>query len=311
MKILKGFALAILSLLLFLSLSVFGIAYTLNSTLLNPDFVAAEVDKLDISSIAGDLLSGQIGENLPEEARFLEGTVSTVVSEIISAQEPWIKEQVSAAIHSGYDFLLGKNEKLVLTISLEPLKEDLGTSLRESMKPIIMASLPPELAKAPQSLIDQYVDEYFNEFYEQFAGEIPSEMEIDERSIPPEAMAQIIQARQIIGYFQAGYYGLIGFMILLLLGIVLVGRRLRCIALTLGITFLLYGAIQYAAIFFGKGQSLMYLPLYEVPQVVQTWLVSVVNDFIAPLEMFSLGVLVGGVVLLVVSFFVKPGESEG
>ena len=310
MKILKGFALAILSLLLFLSLSIFGIAYTLNSTLLNPDFVVDEVEKLDISSIASDLLAEQISENLPEEARLLEGTIPSVVSEIISDQEPWIKEQVSAAIHSGYDFLLGKSEKLALTISLESLKEDLGASLRESMKPIIMASLPSELAKAPQALVDQYIDEYFDEFYEQFAGEIPSEIDIDESFIPPEAMAQIVQARQIIGYFQAGYYGLIGLMILLLLGIVLVGRRLRCIAITIGITFLIYGAIQYAAIFFGKDLSLMYLPLHEVPSAVQTWLVSVVNDFIAPLEMLSLGVLAGGIALLVVSFFVKPGESE-
>ncbi|MFC2032983.1 hypothetical protein ACFLUB_00455 [Chloroflexota bacterium] len=305
MKILKGFALVVLSLLLFLSLSVFGIAYTLNSTLLNPDFVVDEVEKLDISSIAGDLLAEQIGENLPEEARFLEGTVSTIVSEIISAQEPWIKEQAGAAIHSGYDFLLGKSETLALTISLESLKEDLGASLRESMKPLIMASLPPELAKAPQALIDQYVDE----FYEQFAGEIPSEIDIDESFIPPEAMVQIIQARQIIGYFQTGYYGLIGLMILLLLVVVLIGRRLRCIALTLGITFLLYGAIQYAAVFFGKDISLMYLPLHEVPSAVQTWLLSAVDDFIKPLEVFSLGVLAGGIVLLVVSFFVKPGES--
>ena len=310
MKVLKGFALAILSFILFLSLVVFGAAYTVNSTLLNPDFVVAEVDRLDISSIAGDLLTEQISQNLPEEAQFLEGIIYTTVPEIISAQEPWIKEQVSTAVYSGYDFLLGKNDRLIITIQLESLKEDLGNSLRENMKPLIMESLPAELASAPQPLIDQFIDQYFDEFYQQFADEIPSELEIDESFIPPDVMEQIIMAKQVINYFQFGYYGLIGLMILLVLAIILIGRWPRCITLPLGITFLLYGAIQYAAILAGKDLLPSSLLIYEVPSVIQPWLLGLVNDFIAPLEVFSLGMLAGGVVLLMVSFIVKPHEAE-
>ena len=51
MKVLKGLELTILSLLLFLSLAVFGLAFTLSNTLLNLDFVAAEADKLDVPSL--------------------------------------------------------------------------------------------------------------------------------------------------------------------------------------------------------------------------------------------------------------------
>jgi len=60
MKFLKGLALFILSSLLFLSLSIFGIVFMLNQTILNPDFVVSQVNKLDIASIAGDMLSEQI-----------------------------------------------------------------------------------------------------------------------------------------------------------------------------------------------------------------------------------------------------------
>ncbi len=46
MKFLKALVLSLLNFLLFLSLSLFGIAFALNSTLLKADFVAGEVDKL-------------------------------------------------------------------------------------------------------------------------------------------------------------------------------------------------------------------------------------------------------------------------
>ena len=60
MKILKGLALGLLSFLLFLSLSVFGFALTLNYTLLNPDFTIYEVDRLNIPSLAEEWLGEQI-----------------------------------------------------------------------------------------------------------------------------------------------------------------------------------------------------------------------------------------------------------
>ena len=52
MKVLKGLALSLLGTLLFLSLAVFGLVLTINQTILNPDFVVSQVNKLDISSLA-------------------------------------------------------------------------------------------------------------------------------------------------------------------------------------------------------------------------------------------------------------------
>ena len=157
MNFLKGLTLSLLSLLLFLSLSIFGIAFTINNTLLNPDFVASEVDKIDVSSLIRELTEEQIGEQLPQEAQFMEEAIYDVISD----QEPWLKEQVNAAVHSGYDFLLGKSERLSLTISLETLKE----SLRDSLRQTFMQSLPPQLSGLPQAQIEQY----FNQFYQEFS----------------------------------------------------------------------------------------------------------------------------------------------
>ena len=52
MNFLKGLALSLLSFLFLLSLSIFGLALTLNQTILNPDFTISEVDRLDIPSLA-------------------------------------------------------------------------------------------------------------------------------------------------------------------------------------------------------------------------------------------------------------------
>jgi len=299
MNVLKGLVLSLLSLLLFLSLSIFGLAFMLNSTILNPNFVVTEVDKIDVSSLIREIAEEQIGEQLPQEAWFLKEAIYNVISD----QEPWIKEQVSAAIYSGYDFLLGKSESLILIISLGPLKED----LRESLRQAFMQSLPPQLSGLPQAQIEQY----FDEFYQQFAEQIPSTFEFDESMLPPEVMEQIIQARQGIGYFQIGYNALIGFMVLLILGIILVNRNVRSITRGLGITFLIYGAIEYAGIFavrYFVPTSLPMLP--EIPVSLQMWVLQLFGDFLAPLEMFSLGLLAGGVVLLIVSFFCKPRLVE-
>ncbi len=53
----KGFAIGLLNFILFLCLCVLGVAITLNLTILNPDFVVAEMDKMDTTS--GFWLAGQ------------------------------------------------------------------------------------------------------------------------------------------------------------------------------------------------------------------------------------------------------------
>ena len=299
MNFLKGLMLSLLGLLLFLSLSVFGIAFTLNSTLLNPDFVVSEVDKVEVAPLVWEIAEEQIAGQLPPEAEFLEDAIY----DIIATQEPWLKEQLNTAIYSFYDFMLGKSERLSLIISLEPLKE----RLRDSLLQTFMQYLPPQLSGLPQAQIEQY----FNQIYQEFAGQIPSEIHFDESIIPPEAMEQIIRVRQGIGYYQAGYNALIGLMALLVLGIVLIRRDVRNITRSLGITFLTYGAIEYAGVVVAKYFAPTYLPvLSEIPLSLQTWLLGFFGDLLTPLEMFSLGCLAGGVVLLITSFVYKTRLAE-
>ena len=294
MKFLKGLALSLLSLLLFLSLSVFGLVLTLNYTILNPDFVVSEVNRLDISSLAGEFISQQI----PEEGEFMAEAIDDAITDL----EPWIKEQANSAIYTGYDYLMGRSQSLSVVISLEPVKDTLKQNLREA----ILNSPPPELEGLPPAEIEQYFDEY----YEEFAREIPSTFEFNESSLSPEVLARLEQAKQVIDYIQLGYKALIGFMLLLILGIILINRQVRSTTRGLGTTFLTYGALEYGGIFAAKHFAGTQLPQLEIPAYLQTQLPQFLGDFLAPLEMFSLGILAAGVILLIVSFVYKPSEPE-
>jgi hypothetical protein len=362
MKVLKGFGVAILSLLLFLSLSVFGMAFMLKSTVLNPDFVASQVDKIDISALARELSEKQINEQLPEEMSFLKEAIYEVVDE----QEPWLKEQADAAIYDGYDFLLGKSEELDITISLVPLKENLRDSLWRKLNELSLPEiaviaedllrpyidqhfdelfaripaeyLPPELAGLPAEQMKQYLEQdlpgfielvpdeqlppeisallednlkpYYDQYYAEFAGQIPDIIELDESSIPPEVMEQLRQVRQYIGDFQTYYYYLIGFMVLLVAGIVLINRNVRDTTRALGIDLLIYGAMEFAGVYLARKYMPVGMPLQGVPVSLQAWLTGLPGDILAPLQTFSIGVLIVGAVLLVVSFVYKPGAAE-
>ncbi len=286
MKFLKSLALSLLGFLLFLSLSIFGSAFMLDKTLLNPDFVTSEINRLDMSSLAGEFVSEQI----PQE----EAYITEVLGKTIAELEPWIKEEISTAIYSSYDYLMGKTQSLSLTISTTPMRDSLKKNLREAL----LASPPPELKGLPPAIIEQYSDEAF----QQFVGDIEPTIEFTESSLPPDVLAILEQIRQGLGYFQLGYQVLIGLMLLFILAIVLISRQVKDVTRRLGVPCLTYGVIGYAGILVGKYFAERQLPLLEIPPSLQAWMTQFTNNLLAPMEMFSLSLLIGGVVLLIVSF---------
>lgn len=391
MKFLKGLALSLLSLLLFLSLTIFGVAFTLNRTILNPDFLASELNRLDISSLTEELLGEEILKiNLPEQLEtslvdtipkleplikeqlsaatysiydymlgkrqeldlvqtlkntvFSQDFVASLVDEIdisalamalfnerfaekipeelldylaehleeaINRVEPLLKEQASTAVPPVIDYLLGESPSLKVVISLEPVIESLRDTLREAF----IESPPPALADIPSNLRALLFDEFFGSLV---ANVIPLTFELNESLLGTEVPASVAetiadtetvleQARQYISYFQLGYGALLGFMVLLVLLIILIHRQVKGTTRQLGITALTYGASEYAGIFITKYYAGAQLPLPDIPPSLQTWLPQFLNNLLAPLEMLSLGLLIGGVVLIGVSFVYRRG----
>jgi hypothetical protein len=151
MGFLKGFATFILSFIFFIALAVFSVAYMIHSTMLSYDFVANQVDKLPISSIARNIAENQVGKELPKTAEFLKEVAYNVIEE----QEPWMKTQLKTALYTGYDYFLSKTDTLSITVSLSELKRNLSNTLWQET----MDYFHQELAGKSNQEISQYLQD--------------------------------------------------------------------------------------------------------------------------------------------------------
>ncbi len=300
MKVIKVLALIFLSFLLFLSLSVLGLMFMLNSTVLNPNFIIGELDKLDVYSLARDWLGEQLSQFEVEAA--YQPYAAKILNDTLIDLEPWIEKEVNAAVHTGYDYLLGRSERLSLVISTEPVRESLKQNLRET----VLSSPPPELQGLPPGVIEAYLDEA----YRQIDQQMPPSLELDQTTLDPEAAARLDQIRQAIGYFQLGFKLLIGFILLLILGIVIIYREVRGATRGLGITFLTCGVITYLGSLATKYFAGARVTEFAIPAEFQAWLPQLFDDFLAPLDIYGIVLAAIGVALLVVSFVYKPRQSS-
>jgi len=294
MGLAKQAAIGFLGFLLFVSLSAFGFGLWANRTVLNPDFVISQLDRLDVPSLA----EGMLIERIPEEMGFMAEYLDDVVADL----EPWIRDQVSTAVYAGHDYLLGKSESLSLVIDMGPMKE----SLRDSAWQAFLASPPPELQGIPPALVEPYFDEYYGEFSEQ----IPATVEINESMIGPEIMARLEQARRYIGCLQLAYRISIGAMIAIIVGLVFLHREVRGATRSIGIPCLTCGISIYVSTVVIKYFVGMQVAQFGLPAQLQAWLPQFLSDALAPLQMFGIGLMVVGTALLIVSFVYKRHQSS-
>jgi hypothetical protein len=291
MNFFKAFGLAILGVFLFISLSFFGLMFTINQTFLNPDFTVSQVEKLDTASLAKDIVRGQILSqatipiSLPIEAFFTE-----VVDDTITDLKPWLNEQTREVTYSFYNYLEGKSQNLSVVIPLEPVKEQLRNNISEK----VITSPPPGLTDLPPATIERYLEPFY--------AQIPSSFEVNEAWLGPQTMAQIDQLRQIVSHFDTVYYALIGFILFLILVIVLIKHEVRGSTRSLGITFLSCGIVSYGGFWLAKYAIGTQSALPEVPVYLQSWLPQLIADVLSPLGLYSLVLAGVGIVLLIVSF---------
>jgi len=298
----KKAAIGFLSFLLFCSLSTFGATFAMNRTILNPDFAIAQIDRLDMPALAGEVLRGQIpfGEIVGEMEFFRE-----VVDDVIADLEPWIKEQTDTAVYAGYDYLLGKSESLNIVIDLRPMKEN----LRESQGQALTESPPPLLELLPPAELEQL----FDQFYGEFAEQIPATYEINESTInmmSPGAMDVLEQARRYIGYEQLAYRISIGAMIGIIVGLIFLHRRVRGAARSIGTSCLSCGIPAFVFTLVIPHFVGTWMAQFPFPTYLQGWLSQFLNDLLAPMKMYGIGLMATGIALLVISVVYKRRQPS-
>lgn len=399
MRGLKIAGLIILSFILFISLTAFGLAFLLNRTALNPDFAIAEGDRLEIAPLASEAMSQLLQEDLPEEAlapltetitaleprlkdelntivysvyEYLHGeqenpelanllrrtflssdfivTVTDAVDgprlarifleefeeeitrkfplpeeafphlvagfeELLTDQKPWIKEQVEYVAGPIADYLVGEVESFSITISLEPVIDDLRGMLLE----VFLEVPPDELEGLPPEELEQE----FDAFWAEFAGEmLPTTFQIDETVIGKDAPLQIAsftseaetvlrQIREYVGYVRLAYILSIIVSALLVAGIALIYRDVKRSTRTLGIVFLASGLVVLAVALIGKnvGGEQILQAMHAAPPQLQVWASQVLVNLLAPLQLLGIGFIASGIALLVVSFVYRSRRT--
>jgi multidrug transporter EmrE-like cation transporter len=302
MSAVRGFFSGVFCFLLFDALVLLGLIISLNLTILNPDFVTAELEKLDVYSAVIE----QAKTRLPSQQFISAATVDELVSELT----PWFEEQANTVIHTVYGYLNGEQE-MEVTISLEPVR----TAVKEKVTQAVINSLPPELQGASQSQIDAYM----SQVYTGIDNVIPSSFVLNEAVAGSQVMTQLEQVKKIVGYIDTAYKALIAAAILLVLLIALVyWWQPKPITRSIGITFILVGV---ACIL---GPLLDYLIVQVLGQFIgtsgmisglQAKLPQLVADLTAPLRVYGIGFLVSGIALIVISVLfrsteVRPGVSQ-
>jgi len=294
MSLVRRAAIGFLSFLLFVSLSGFGLAFTANRTVFNPDFVVSRLDRLEVSPLVGEMLKEQV----PEEVMSVlpAGLIDEVLDDVLTELEPWLREQLAEAVYAGYDYVLGRSDELSLVIDVEPVK----AAVKDRLLPVLLAEPPPGLDMLPPAELERL----FNQFYEQVSGQIPSTLEIDEGMInemDPGIMPALAQARRYTGYFQIAYRALIISTALFIMGIILLDRRVRGATRWLGIPCLISGIVSYGGTFFLSNFAAGLVAQLELPVQLQDWLPQLINDSLDPMRIYGVVLMVAGTALLIVS----------
>jgi hypothetical protein len=299
MKALKIIVLIVLGICLSLSLLVFGLALTLDRSLLNPDFVTEHVNQLDLAEVADEIVRDQIPA---DAADFMGGALDEVLAETITDLEPWMQERIEDIITVFYDYMEGRSDSLALNISLENPK----TTFRANLLTAIIASPPPEL----EGLTSSEIEAEFDIHYSQIDEEIPSIIELDETLFDAEVKAQIDNVRQYVIHFNLLFIVLIGFSLLLIALTVLTHFSVRGSTRQLGIIFLVIGAISLAGAFIARSVINSQLVSSDLPATLHSWVPDVITDTLTPLGIYAIGLLAAGVALTIVSFVYKRGGGD-
>jgi len=305
MKFLKGLLLSLLNFLLFCSIIALGFAYMMNQTIMDPNFVNRQIDKLDIAAAVSSVIS--VPKTPSDAQTFIDSnTLNNSIAAAIKSSEPELKDELNKAILGAYDYFLGKSNYLTIDISLSSVKKNLKSTLWSNFQ----KSPPSQISGVPYSQIPPaQVEQVFNQYFDQFTQNIPSSFTLDTNKLNPATLKTIQDVKQYIGYYDIGWKLTIPLILVLAIAIVFLENNLRGSLRSLGINLFLFGALGVVSDFLLNRYATPSTVIPGLPAALSTWLNGFLNDVFAPLNVFSIAVASIGAVLFIVSFFIKKKET--
>jgi hypothetical protein len=368
MNVVKGLGTMVLCILLFITVGLLAMGTWLKATVFNQSFVNREVQSIDITGLARNVLDEEVSFDLPEEYAVAEPVVKDMAIQVIAIYEPWLKEQFDRITTQFYDYLHRRTDELAINIDLTGVKstlkdnlwaiytENAATYLPEIVSGVedyivehpadIVEYIPgdflpaearllaedqlvayleanPDLVRAQidsldtntilGSLTDEVVQPFFDEFIDSAISDIPDVYDVDTELLGQEGLDALSDSRRYLGYFETGYYALIGLAVVLMALVWVIWREIKRPALATGITLAFFGFLELAGTIIGRtvnpfdyaqGQGL------DIPVYAQDTIINIYHDALQPMLTFDIIVLVVGVGLIVLSFFGKSRRRE-
>ncbi len=292
MQIVRAVVTALCSIALIVTLVASSVALAVSSTVLDAEFVNAELEAVDVHL----LIAEEIKKEVPPEATFL----IPIIDEVAVDLQDWAREQVAAIVRGVNAYLKGQQD-LVVVISLEEpksyLKARLGDLLRET-PPAGFEGIPPQQIESFVRTIEREID-----------ARIPDLFEMDETYFDKETMAGLTAAQQYTGYLMLSLRVLPVIAVLMVLAIALVQRlRARPVTRWVGASLVAAGTASL-----GLALAVRSLLPPRVATGVPTEVAVALPDFIVrcsqPLLIYSGVVLLVGACLLLLSSLIRPAES--
>ena len=162
------------------------------------------------------------------------------------------------------------------------------------------------------SLSNDVVEPYFNEFTDSAITEIPDVYDVDTEVLGQDGLNALADARRYLGYFDGGYYALFGLALVLMVLIWVVWREFKRPVLSVGITLAFFGFLELAGWIIARTINPFDYATgtQPIPDYAQNVVLTIYRDALQPMLIFNIVVLVIGLGLLTLSFFLKSQDRR-
>jgi hypothetical protein len=269
-----------------------GVAISLSRTILNADFVIAELASVPVYGLFADEAAKQV----PAEGAFLLPLIDEAGEDL----EPWAGEQVAVLIRATETYVKG-DMAFSATISLEEPKRYLAGQLEETFLDIALPGLNMFSEEQQRMFLDQIMREVDNR--------IPDSFEVTEAYLDAGTLAGLRTAREYAGYVSLSLWLLpVVALVLVLLIAWMLAWRGRSLTRFTGAAFAVGGIGSLILRVVGPPALVGMVPPY-IPSGMRPVVVSFIEKCFEPLLVYGIVVLVVGALLVLVSFRLRSADA--
>ena len=277
--------------LLAVTLVLLGVAFTLSRTVLNSDFVVAQLTTMPVHTVFAEEAKKQV----PAEGSFLIPLIDDAAADL----EPWAREQTTVLVEAFEKYVQG-DEAFLAVISLEEPKRYLGGRMEEILGELEVPGLELLNAAQLQFLLAQVKADV--------NARIPDTFEVTESYFDARTLSGMRTAREYAGYvtWSLRLLPVLALVLLLLMAWALAWNG-KSISRFSGVALLLAGIMSLVVSSVVQSVVPGMLPP-GIPSFAFTALPAFIAECVKPLIVYASVVALVGAALVGLSFKLKSPQ---